>query len=259
MSDEEAIDRIAQRLAESRRVLFVTGAGISADSGLPTYRGVGGLYEGKDTEHGLPIEVALSGETLAARPDITWRYLAQIERTCRGAQPNAAHRAIAELEHRLPYVMVLTQNVDGLHGKAGSCRVVEIHGRLDELLCTACEYRTVVESLEGWSIPPLCPDCAGVLRPNVVLFGEALPGEALQRLFSALHEGFDMVFAIGTTAIFPYIAHAVLDAAHRGAPTVEINPTATRLTDQVAFSLRMGAADAMAAILSRMAPAAGRR
>ena len=259
VSAEQAIDRIAQHLAESRRVLFVTGAGISADSGLPTYRGVGGLYEGRDTEHGLPIEVALSGTTFAARPDITWKYLAQIELTCRGAQPNAAHRAIAELERSLPYVLVLTQNVDGLHGKAGSRRVIEIHGRLDELLCTACGHRVVTENLDGWSIPPRCPRCVGVLRPNVVLFGEALPGDALERLFAALHEGFDMVFAIGTSAIFPYIAHAVLDSAQRGAPTVEINPVATRLTEHVAFRLRMGAAEAMAAILSRMPPPFARR
>lgn len=259
MDDSGTIERIARHLGESRRVLFVTGAGISADSGLPTYRGVGGLYEGKDTEHGLPIEVALSGTTFAARPDITWKYLAQIERTCRGAQPNAAHRAIAELERRLPYVMVLTQNVDGLHGKAGSRRVIEIHGRLDELLCTVCDHRAVVEDLEGWGIPPSCPECGAVLRPNVVLFGEALPGDALGRLFAALHEGFDMVFAVGTSAIFPYIAHAVLDAARRGAPTVEINPVATRLTEHVAFRLRMGAAEAMAAIVSRLPPIVGPR
>ena len=124
MSTEDTIERIAQLLAQSRRVLFVTGAGISADSGLPTYRGVAGLYEGKETEDGLPIEAALSGDVFARRPDITWKYLAQIERNCRGAKPNAAHRTIAELEARLPYVLVFTQNVDGLHRRVGSRNLI---------------------------------------------------------------------------------------------------------------------------------------
>ena len=133
MSTEDTIERIAQLLAQSRRVLFVTGAGISADSGLPTYRGVAGLYEDKETEDGFPIEVALSGDVFALRPDITWKYLAQIERNCRGAKPNAAHRAIAELEKRLPFVQVFTQNVDGLHRTAGSRNLIEVHGNLAEL------------------------------------------------------------------------------------------------------------------------------
>jgi len=115
-----AIERIARRLARSRRVLFITGAGISADSGLPTYRGVGGLYNDEATEDGLPIETALSGALFSIRPDVTWKYLAQIAHNCRGAQPNPAHLAIASLERRIPDTVVFTQNVDGLHRKAGS-------------------------------------------------------------------------------------------------------------------------------------------
>ncbi len=98
---------IASRLREARRVLFITGAGISADSGLPTYRGVGGLYNDGETEEGLSIEDALSGECFAVRPDITWKYLAQIRRNCHGVRPNAAHLAIAGLERHLD-VVVLT-------------------------------------------------------------------------------------------------------------------------------------------------------
>ena len=254
MSTEDTIERIAQLLAQSRRVLFVTGAGISADSGLPTYRGVAGLYEGKETEDGLPIEAALSGDVFDRRPDITWKYLAQIERNCRGAKPNAAHRAIAELEKRLPFVQVFTQNVDGLHRTAGSRNLIEVHGSLDELYCPVCSYRSAVESLEGWAIPPLCPECGSVLRPDVVLFGEGLPEGAIDRLLATLAKGVDMVFAIGTTAVFPYVAHPVMAAAQARIPTVEINPTETRLSDHVGFCLRMGAAEAMAAILARLQP-----
>jgi NAD-dependent deacetylase len=216
-------------------VLFVTGAGISADSGSPTYRGVAGLYEDKETEDGRPIEDALSGQVFALRPALTWKYLAQIERNCRGAEPNAAHRAIAELDVRLPYVLVFTQNVDGLHRRAGSRNLIEVHGSLHELHCTECAYRTSVESLEGWSIPPLCPECRSVLRPDVVLFGEALPEGAIDQLFAAMTKGFDMVFAIGTTAVFPYVAHPVMAAVRERVPTVEINPTETRLSEHVGF------------------------
>jgi NAD-dependent deacetylase len=255
VSTEDTIERIAELLAQSHRVLFVTGAGISADSGLPTYRGVAGLYEGKETEEGLPIEAALSGTVFALRPDITWKYLAQIERNCRGAQPNAAHRAIAELERRLPFVQVFTQNVDGLHRAAGSRNLIEVHGNLDELRCPQCAYRSAVKSLEGWAIPPHCPACGSVLRPDIVLFGEGLPEGAVDRLLATLDQGVDMVFAIGTTAVFPYVAHPVLAAARARIPTVEINPTQTRLSGYVRFRLRMGAADALTTIMARLGAA----
>ena len=132
------INRLASRLAAVRRVLFITGAGISADSGLPTYRGVGGLYDDDtETEDGLSIEEALSGECLIARPEITWKYLAQIQRNCRQVEPNAAHYSIARLENDLD-VTVLTQNIDGLHLRAGSTRVIEIHGSLAFRHCMQC-------------------------------------------------------------------------------------------------------------------------
>src|SRR5574343_1214530 len=120
------LDAVAECLARARRVLFITGAGISADSGLPTYRGVGGLYAGAPTAEGVRIEEALSGEMFAAHPDITWKYLLQIEEGCRDARPNAAHRAIAWLEKHLDRVMVFTQNVDGLHRQAGSREIIEL-------------------------------------------------------------------------------------------------------------------------------------
>lgn len=252
MSTEDTIARIAELLRQSRRVLFVTGAGISADSGLPTYRGVAGLYEGKETEEGLPIEAALSGEVFALRPDITWKYLAQIERNCRGAKPNAAHRAIAELETRLALAQVFTQNVDGLHRRAGSRDLIEVHGSLDTLHCPRCRYRSPVESLEGRDLPPQCPQCGSVLRPDIVLFGESLPEGAIDRLLATLAEGVDMVFAIGTTAVFPYVAHPVMAAVRARIPTVEINPAATRLSEHVGFRLRMGAAAALTAIMARL-------
>src|SRR5574343_1097591 len=250
LSVEMTLNAVAASLRQARRVLFITGAGISADSGLPTYRGVGGLYAGAPTAEGVRIEEALSGEMFAAHPDITWKYLLQIEEGCRDARPNAAHRAIAWLERHLDRVMVFTQNVDGLHRAAGSGEIVEIHGNLQELACTACSHQEAVADMSGREIPPRCPVCGAVLRPKVVLFGEALPEDELDRFIDAFQEGFDIVFSIGTSSVFPYITQPVVLAAASGIPTVEINPVRTQLSDTVDYYLPMGAAEAMTRILN---------
>jgi NAD-dependent deacetylase len=246
------LDAVADLCRAVRRILFVTGAGISADSGLPTYRGIGGLYNGGVTDEGDAIEDALSGEMLAARPEITWKYIAQIEANCRGARPNAAHAAIAWFASRAD-VTVLTQNIDGLHRAAGTRNPIEIHGTLHKLCCTACDWRDEVKDYAGLSIPPACPACGGLVRPEVVLFGEALPSAAVARLIRALEQGFDLVFSIGTTSVFPYIAAPVVEALRSGVPTVEINPGESNVSHYVDYRLRLGAADALAGIRARLA------
>lgn len=253
MDIHTTLDQAARHLGRARRVLFITGAGISADSGLPTYRGVGGLYNDEATEDGLPIETALSGQMFALRPDITWKYLAQIADNCRGARPNAAHLAIARLEKRLPSgVTVFTQNVDGLHRLAGSSNLIEIHGNLQTLICPDCGFEEAGDDLAGRELPPRCPACGGVLRPDVVLFGEALPELAMDRFVETLEQGLDALFVIGTSGVFPYIAEPVVWAAEAGIPTIEINPLQTRLTPHVALHLPLGAAEAMSAIERRL-------
>ena len=246
------LDLVAEHLATARRILFITGAGISADSGLPTYRGIGGLYNGGLTEEGIRIEDALSGEMLAARPDITWKYLAQIEHNCRGAGPNDAHRAIARLEAEFASVVVFTQNIDGLHQQAGSRNVIPIHGDVHQLRCESCGQREIVESLEARQLPPVCNACGEIMRPEVVLFGEMLPEAELERFYAELERGFDLVFSIGTTSVFPYIAQPVIWAERAGIPTVEINPCETRVTSYVSYKLPLGAAVAMNALLERL-------
>lgn len=244
----EALARAAALLRGARRVLFITGAGISADSGLPTYRGVSGLYNGELTEDGMSIEAALSGDCFRRRPEITWKYLAQIERNCRGAQPNAAHRTIAEAERRGIDVVVLTQNVDGLHRQAGSDNLIEIHGSLDPLYCPECGAGYAADELDGLGQPPLCRACGEVVRPEIVLFGEALPPEAVARLEAVLDAGFDLLVVIGTTAVFPYIVEPVVAALRAGIPTVEINPARTQLSAHVDLYLPLRAAEAMRTI-----------
>lgn len=242
------LDEVAARLRSARRVLFITGAGISADSGLPTYRGFGGLYNGEDTEDGLPIEVALSGEVMARQPAITWKYLARIEASCRGARPNAAHHVIASLQDKIP-TTVLTQNIDGFHRHAGSRDLIEIHGDLFRIECPRCNYTETVADYSALnSLPPPCPACGHALRPAVVLFGEALPRAALARLQAVLDEGFDLVFSIGTTSVFPYIAQPFMLARRLGALAIEINPGDTEVSAYASLRWRCGAAQALTAL-----------
>jgi len=245
--DSTTVARIVAELRRARRLLFITGAGISADSGLPTYRGIGGLYNNQTTEENFSIETALSGSMLEANPAITWKYLHQIENSCRGARFNEAHAIIAELQDRFE-VCVLTQNIDGFHRDAGSRNLIEIHGDIHDLYCTRCNYAATVADYSALDFPPSCPVCHALVRPRVVLFGEVLPSHAIQQLYQELDEGFDLVFSIGTTSVFPYIAGPVVQASQMGIPTVEINPTDTNVTRFVDYKLASGAAASMRAI-----------
>ena len=242
------VHNVADLLAKSRSLLFITGAGVSADSGLPTYRGIGGLYNVGSTEEGLPIEELLSGHTIRRRPDLTWKYLGQVARACHGAQFNRAHQVIDEMESHFDRVWTLTQNVDGFHRQAGGQNVIDIHGDLHDLLCPACDHRQTVADYRTLTVPPPCPQCKAFLRPDVVLFGEALPFDKISRLYTEIEKGFDMVFSIGTTSVFPYIAEPVIRAHQMGKSTVEINPGTSEVSDIVDIRLRMRAAPALDAI-----------
>lgn len=248
--DVQTIGRIVEHLGRARSILFITGAGMSADSGLPTYRGVGGLYDADRTEEGFPIEELLSGEMLSARPDLTWKYLRQIENACRGARFNRGHEVIAEFEKRFERVWTLTQNVDGFHRIAGSRKVIPIHGDLERLRCTNCTWCETVSDYAHLADLPRCPQCSAVARPDVVLFGEMLPEAGVRELQHQLREGFDIVFSIGTTSVFPYIQTPVNLAIQRDKPTVEINPGTTCLSSSVRYRLATSAALALDAIWS---------
>ncbi len=244
---EQAIIRVAQAIERAERILIITGAGLSADSGLPTYRGLGGLYNGRTAE-GLPIEAALSGPMLQRDPALCWKYLAELGKACLGAQPNAGHRAIAELQRRKPECWVLTQNIDGYHRAAGSPpqRLIEIHGELAPLYCQSCgaEDPQLAEHLTR-PLPPKCRQCGGILRPPVVLFEEMLPERAIDRLYAELRKGFAVVLSVGTSASFPYIVEPVLRTRQAGGFTAEINPTRTDLSDVVDVHLAGRALDVL--------------
>ena len=248
---DDTLDGVAECLRAAERVLFIIGAGLSADSGLPTYRGVAGLYEDRLTLEGLPIEVVMSGEMLRSRPELTWRYLSEIEKASRGADFNRGHEVIARFEVQKPDTWVLTQNVDGFHRCAGSHNLIEIHGHLREIYCSKCDYKDTVDDFEALDVPPRCPECGGPIRPGVVFLGELLPEGKVERLYREVERGFDMVFSVGTTSVFPYISEPVLKARRAGQPTVEINPGETEISELVDYRLKMGAMEALVGLWER--------
>ncbi len=252
----QAIRRVADALREAERTLIITGAGLSADSGLPTYRGVSGLYNGT-TEDGLPIEAALSGPMLQHDPALCWKYLAEIGRACLNGHPNAGHRAIARLQRRHLGCWVLTQNVDGYHLAAGSPqdRLIEIHGTLAPLYCMSCRRLDDVLATRLTSpLPPRCEYCAGVLRPPVVLFEEPLPSAALAQLQAQVARGFDAVLAIGTSASFAYIVEPLLRVQQAGGFTAQIDPMVSELSGQVDVHLMAGASDVLPQLIRHIFP-----
>jgi len=243
--------RLVERLRDVRSVGAITGAGVSRGSGLPTYRGRGGIYD--DPDEGDRTVEALSGPTLVADPDRTWRVVAKLARQAQDARPSAAHRALAGIERAVERFVLLTQNVDGLHQAAGSRHVIDIHGDVLATRCLSCAAqgrleRDALRALEG---APRCEACGGVLRPGAVLFGEMLPADKVERMIEEFHRNVpDMVLIVGTSAMFPYITEPVFAAVRRGKLTVEVNPEETPTSSLVEFSLR-GEADAVLPLIEQ--------
>ena len=250
MNTGNIIEIVAKLIHESEKILFITGAGISADSGLPTYRGIGGLYNDKHTEENISIEDALSGIMMEKRPEITWKYLWQIGSACHKAKPNRAHEVITLIQETKPNTWVLTQNIDGLHNAAKTQNLIEIHGNAFSLHYTKCgkekKYDQLIAEFQNEiNLPPTCSYCNGIIRPDVVLFGEMLPTKALEAYYSAINDNLDLIISIGTSGIFPYIAEPVKIANYHSKPTIEINPTQTDISHLFTYQIEMKAAEAM--------------
>jgi NAD-dependent deacetylase len=246
------------RLAEVRSVAVVTGAGVSQESGIPTYRGVGGIYD-DPTEGDRTVE-ALSAPTLAADPDRTWRVVAELAQRSLAARPGAAHAAIVRIERTVERFVLLTQNVDGLHRAAGSRNLIEIHGDVLDTRCLVCGARGRLDpsTLAALCTTPRCAGCGGRLRPDAVLFGEMLPEDKLLRIQRELvEEAPDLVLVAGTSALFPYVQWPAVAAARAGRLVVEVNPEPTVLSDLATFVLR-GRAGAWLPVLAGALVAAER-
>jgi NAD-dependent deacetylase len=243
----EWLDAVGVLLTQARSALFITGASLTADSGVAMFRGLPGVRR----ERGLDaraLEASLSIDVLRANPSATWKLLLDMDASVRAARPNRGHEVIALLERELPRVTIVTANIDRLHQRAGSRTVIEMHGALHDLLCTRCELSTRHEGFDRLAIPPACPACGTVLRPDMPLFGEALPADPFTRLQAELDQGFDLVVAVGVPVMSPYLARPLLVAKSEGIPTVEIGTQSTDVSDLVDFRFRGSPARVLALI-----------
>jgi NAD-dependent deacetylase len=203
-------------LASYEEIVVLTGAGISVASGLPTYRGVGGLWDEID------VEAHATSAALAEDPARVWRFFAEMRAQIGRAMPNPAHHALATAERRLradQRLTVITQNIDGLHLTAGSQRVVELHGAIGRSRCGVCDS---VRDVPGDDADGTCPTCGGLLRPDVVLFGEPMPAKAEWEAKKALRDC-DLFIAVGTSGCVSPASNFVRGAAYAGARTIYVN------------------------------------
>ncbi len=222
---------------------MLTGAGVSAESGIPTFR---------DPQSGLwaryRAEDLATAEAFERDPALVWQWYQWRRELIARAQPNAAHLAIAALERLLPQFTLVTQNVDGLHQQAGSRAVLEFHGNIHRNRCST--ERCIVEAaVAGTTKPPRCPSCGARLRPDVVWFGEPIPRQILLASETAVAHC-DLLILVGTSAIVQPAAGLAVLARRAGARVVEINPQETPVSNQVDLTLRMPAGDALPAVLA---------
>jgi len=235
-------EELIEILKEAKRVVALTGAGISAESGIPTFRGSGGLWEG------YPVEEVATPEGFERNPELVWRFYNERRINIAKAEPNEAHKVLANLENLYDF-WVITQNIDGLHTRAGSKNVVELHGNIWRVKCTECGRVSYNYEVPLKNIPPRCDKCGGLLRPDVVWFGEPVYG--VDKAY-ALSESCDVMFVIGTSAQVYPAAYLPRLAWSRGAKIVEINIEETPVSRYADFIIRDRATKAMGEIYQEL-------
>lgn len=231
MTEKPETRALIEVLTRAKHVAVSTGAGISAESGIPTFRGKEGLWKKYRAEE-LATPTAFT-----QNPELVWEFYEWRRGIIAEKAPNPGHEVLARWENVFPVFSLITQNIDGLHQKAGSTDMLELHGNIWKLRCT--EEGTVSENHQTplEEVPPLCPDCGALLRPHVVWFGESLSPTVLHKAFQLSSEC-DVMFVIGTSALVQPAASLPLSAAEAGAKIVEINPDPTPLTPYADFSFR---------------------
>ncbi len=213
---EEQISLVRERLAATKSLVVLTGAGISAESGVPTFRGDEGLWKTYRAE-----ELA-TPQAFQRDPQLVWEWYQWRRGLIAAKVPNAAHEALVGLEQTIIQFQLITQNVDGLHAKAGSRNMLEMHGNIWKMRCTHCGVKTEDHSL---SLPalPKCSECDSLLRPDIVWFGEAIDGKHLEQSLSAC-QNHEVMFVIGTSGVVQPAASFASIAKEAGVFVVEINP-----------------------------------
>ena len=233
-------DTVAQKLKDSRKIVFVTGAGISQESGIPTFRGKDGYWRKYD-----PMKLA-SIDAFYDDPKLVWEWYEDRRKNILDVKPNEGHFAISQMEE-FKDVVVLTQNIDGLHQRSGSTNVLELHGSIIRIKCTVCDFTdNITENFE--SLPPKCK-CGGMLRPDVVWFGESLPQNIWQ---SAIKEASicDVMVIVGTSLVVSPANTLPVYAKQNGAILIEVNPEKTVMSNDMALSIQATSVGVLPKMLS---------
>ena len=239
-------EKLIDRLSNAAAVTVLTGAGISAESGVPTFR---------DAQTGLwerfsPTELA-SPEAFAQNPRRVWEWYAYRRKLVEGAQPNAGHTALVELEKLVKTFHLVTQNVDRLHQRAGSKNVVELHGNLFSYKCSRDHELVSENTWLGGTVPPNCYRCGAPVRPDIVWFGESLPDKELSEAY-AYSRDCDVFLAIGTSGIVHPAATLPYEAMLNGAMVAEINVNETTLSERAQFTVTGKSGDILPELVNRL-------
>ena len=234
LTDQNALTKVARVLADADYAIALTGAGLSVESGIPSFRGPGGLW----TRYGQPSN--LSYRVFSSDPQEWWERRLHDEATpgnptydlkdaVDNALPNPGHQAMAELERVGILKAVITQNVDDLHRRAGSANLLEIHGNRNYLRCIGCGWRRPRAECVITDLPPVCQDCGGIIKLDTVMFGEPIPAAMLDACFAETQRC-DAMLLVGTSGAVNPAAQLPRLARERGAQIIEVNPEPTQLT-----------------------------
>lgn len=233
-------DSLARQIKDAQKIIFVTGAGISAESGIPTFRGKEGLWRKYD-----PMQLATI-DAFFENPHLVWEWYEERRKNILAANPNKGHFAIADLAKHKD-VIVLTQNIDGLHQRAGSKNVLELHGSIIRIKCTICDFKDNITSSFD-ELPPKCK-CGNILRPDVVWFGEGLPQDVWSE--AILHaQTCDVMIIAGTSLVVSPANTLPMHAKQNGAVLIEVNPEKTVMSSDMDLSVRETSANALPKLVS---------
>lgn len=232
---------------DAKRIFVLTGAGVSAESGIPTFRGGGGA----PVWRGLPFEQLSSARMVNENLPLVWEWFDYRRNIVGKCKPNAAHQALAKIQQsgRLEEFTLVTQNIDGLHQSAGAENVIELHGSLWRARCLSCKNNQDLREIPEDERPPVCPECSDSMRPDVILFGEAMPMKAVMEAQNEA-QNCDLCIVIGTSVLVYPAAELPVIAKRAGAKIIEINPEQTPLSDQADVTLRGAAAEILPMVFS---------
>ena len=233
-------ESIKDQIKDAKKIVFLTGAGISQESGIPTFRGTDGLWRNYDAMKLATIDAFYDD------PKLVWEWYNERRKNIFATKPNNGHKTISELE-KYAEVTVLTQNIDGLHQEAGSTRVLELHGSIVMIKCTVCNFKSKIKT-EISEIPPLCK-CGNILRPDVVWFGESLPQDVWEQAM-VLASQCNLMIIAGTSLVVSPANTLPIYAKQNNATLIEVNPERTEMSSEMDLAIRNSSAIALPEFVS---------